>query len=393
MTHRFRCLRTTTAMSLVLLATCHDRAWAGKPLPTPPPVKYEIVVLGQNIGIGTINDQGIVVGDVGGRAKIFHIIDETAGPTTPLVEDLTDLIRASNPAWTVLDYATRINEAGQIAGRGFCTLADGTVAPRLYRYTPAAGNTTSAIVEVVSSFTGGTHYVQGLNNAGDVLIHRTTDQQNVYPETANSTDSAWLFTGNPGQGTPFEVLTAAVPRGVNDAGQITGQVNTGTTCAAFIWEPLQPLRVFDRTIAGTTTNIYNVSDGWAINNWGDIGGWARVGKISRKENTSWQAVIRQAEATSWNDLGISYSGTGLVRAINDNGVPVGDSGGLSGLGFVYLNGKAYSLKDLLIAPPANIKYVNPADINNDGVILAGITIQNNDGTTTSNSVILVPVPQ
>lgn len=68
------------------------------------------------------------------------------------------------------------------------------------------------------------------------------------------------------------------------------------------------------------------------------------------------------------------------------------SGAAIGIGFIHYAGKLYSLRDLIVNPPANLKYVNPNVITDGGQICGGISIQNPDGTGSYSAVILTPVP-
>ena len=68
-------------------------------------------------------------------------------------------------------------------------------------------------------------------------------------------------------------------------------------------------------------------------------------------------------------------------------------GAATGIGFVHIAGKMYSLSDLIVNPPANLKYVNPQDITDAGEICGSLTLLNPDGTTSESAVILTPVVQ
>lgn len=362
---------------------------AGKPAPPPPPppVKYEVTIVGQDFSVNAINNAGTVVGEANGRAYV-RLEDGR-------FDDLTDLARFSEPGqeWTVLDRARDINEVGQIVGRGF-RMQGGDPVARLYRFSPPSEASPQVLEYLYTEAGPSSLTVRKINDFGDVLIHRHEDGGSSYPETANATDSAWIYTGPPGQGSPSKILDSAAPKSLNNLGQVTGQIDTGAASAAFLYSGPDPddLVTFG-TITGSPTTAYNVSDGFAINDFGDIGGWARVGG----SNSSNQAVLRLSGASAWNDMGISYTGNGWVSAINNSGVPVGGSGGVNALGFVYLNGKAYSLKDLMINPPGNIYWVDPSDINDSGVICGSLSVLTGKVKGSNQyayyGVILTPVPQ
>lgn len=380
MQHRF-VLRLIAG--LLLVGVSQPAAFAGKPTPPPPPppVKFQVTMIGQgdDFGAFAINNAGTVVGTAGGRAYARNLdggfFDLTSEATEP------------GQVWEVLKSAYFINDSGQIAGFGI-RIQNGTPVTKIYRLSPdqtdADGNPINLLEPVGIGASVGSIYPWGLNDDGDLLIHYSTISQDTLPATAGPTDSAWIFAGAPGQGASSSILDSAVPHAMNNLGVVTGCIDTGAGSEAFIYSIPDHHLVTFGTITGSPTANYNFSDGLSINDSGDIGGWARVGG----SNTTFQAVLRLSGASAWSDMGIPYTGQGRVNAVNNSGIPaasitgpaaVGISGGMSALGFVYLNGKAYALKDLLVGLPsgitsANINTVDPSGINDSGVICGQLSV-------------------
>ena len=128
---------------------------------------------------------------------------------------------------------------------------------------------------------------------------------------------------------------------------------------------------------------------WPREKTGREGEAGPVSVTRTKENTSERAVRLRSDGT-WEDLQSSTANS-WVTSINYFGDTVG-SGAATGIGFIHYAGKLYSLRDLIVNPPANLKYVNPNVITDGGQICGGISIQNPDGTGSYSAVILTPVP-
>jgi hypothetical protein len=356
---------------------------------------YQATIFAQDVGIESINNAGDYVGEANGRAFIYSATDG-------MTRDLTDIAEFSEPGhvWT-FESTTDINASGQITGAGHRSEGD-VMAYRYFRYSPPqldinGGEISPAVTErLYATSTPAWGWITDLNDSGDVLIHRSTTGRNT-GGFADSTDSAYVFSGPPGQGAPTLVLDAAVPRGINNWGQVTGICDTGTCSKAFVHSPDGSLELFG-TISGNLSSDYSYSNGLAINDAGDVSAWARMGLSSKKEDLTLHAVFATSTSSAWQDLGTTYTNIYLFKSrINRFGDVIGASQPDSPNGFVYLKrfNKAYPLKAVLINPPANLQDVFPTDINDDGVI-CGTLVVNDTRFRTSNKyygVILSPMPQ
>ena len=329
-----------------------------------------------------MNESGVAVGRTETASGDRAIVRLANGD----ILDLTNVAQLSEPnyVWSLLDYAIAINESGQIAGRGW-RIEDGVPQARLFRYSSNEG-----VLEAIRIFDPSRQiFVKGMNDNGDVVLHASVNGQDTFPSLPGSGDSAWVFSGAPGQGVAVHLLDSAVPAAINNFGTVAGAINTGTRSLAFRYTPGQANLDLFGTINGNTSTRYQVSDGLAINELGTLAGWACIGKTRTKENTSERAVRLRSDGT-WEDLQGSTANS-WVTSINNFGDTVG-SGAATGIGFIHYAGKLYSLRDLIVNPPANLKYVNPNVITDGGQICGAVTLQNPDGTTSYSAVILTPVP-
>lgn len=383
---------TMVAAVLLLTGTACLPVFAGKPAPPPPPpVTYTLRYLDSthNSSLRAVNEAGVAVGWTGGRA-VMRLADGT-------VVDLTLLAQDCDPdyEWLLLDYAYEINESGQIAGRGW-RIENGTPRARLFRYSPEKVDPETQVVlhpptleAVGSGAAGKTNYLEGMNDFGDIVLH-VTSRVPTLESLPGPQDSAWIFSGLPGQGTATHLLDAAVPSAINNYGQITGAIDLGSESCAFRDTPNGPLELF-KTITGAASSQYQKSDGLDINDSGIVAGWARPGKVKGSEDTSMH-IARLRSTGAWEDLKGTASNN-WATAINNHGDTVGNaSSSMVGAFFHADTGKLYALRDLLVNRPANLKYINPADINDAGEICGTVTLQNPDGTTFETAVVLAPVP-
>jgi hypothetical protein len=114
--------------------------------------------------------------------------------------------------------------------------------------------------------------------------------------------------------------------------------------------------------------------------------------VKGNENASTRSVRLRRDDT-WEDLsGASTVANSWAEAINNARVTIERAGGVNGSGFVFISAKIYSLPDLLMNQPANLKYVNPKDLTDSGVLCGTAALQNTDGTTSENAMILTPIP-
>ena len=371
-------------VAAMLLCISPRLAFAQKTKPpiSPPPITYQITFQAASTTLRSMNESGVAVGRTETASGDRAIVRLANGD----ILDLTNVAQLSEPnyVWSLLDYAIAINESGQIAGRGW-RIENGVPQARLFRYSSNEG-----VLEAIRIFDPSRQiFVKGMNDNGDVVLHASVNGQDTFPSLPGSGDSAWVFSGAPGQGVAVHLLDSAVPAAINNFGTVAGAINTGTRSLAFRYTPGQANLDLFGTINGNTSTRYQVSDGLAINELGTLAGWACIGKTRTKENTSERAVRLRSDGT-WEDLQSSTANS-WVTSINYFGDTVG-SGAATGIGFIHYAGKLYSLRDLIVNPPANLKYVNPNVITDGGQICGGISIQNPDGTGSYSAVILTPVP-
>lgn len=366
--------------SLMLVGAITKPALAGKPIPPPPPpVTYTISYIDPATTLWTMNEAGVAVGWTGAEPRaVMRLANGT-------LVDLTTVAATSDPnyLWSLLDYALEINEFGQIAGRGF-RIENGVPAARLFRYSPAQNRLEAIRIGDPSN----TLFVSGMNDFGDVVLHATTTGLETLPSNPGGADSVWVFSGEPGLGVAERLLTAAVPGAINNFGEVTGAVDLGTESKAFRYAFGQPLELFG-TINGNASGRYQKSEGMDINDAGTIAGWARQGQVKGRENTSMRAV-RLSDDGTWENL-MGQTVENWAVAINGGGVSVG-FGATSGTGFVHIGGKLYSIRDLIVSPPASLQKVYPRDITDGGQICGTVSLLNTDGTTSEAAVILTPTP-
>lgn len=357
------------AIAGLALLTFSEGARAGKTT-APPPVTYRLTFLDKNLTLAKMNEAGVAVGWTAGTTPLAKV--RLANGT---LVDLTELAKNSDPdyAWSLLDYAMEINASGQIAGRGW-RIEAGVPQARLFRYSPAQG-VNSARLEALRTFMGGTLHVEGINDYGDVLLHETKD---------GSPDGTWVASGLPGHAVATELLplVGGTPSAINNFGQITGHLDTGTRSMAFRYTPgtsttASKTELFG-TISGSPATAYGQSNGNDINDLGVIAGSALKGRpTTGKEDTSPWAVRLNSSGT-WET--VAGGGSSDASAVNYQGVTVGTRTGVYGQGFVFLSGKTYSLKDLVVSPPANLSILLPKDITDGGQICGEAAFANPDGT-------------
>jgi len=373
-------------MIFVVLTVLTPTCIAGKPAPPPPPPVTYTVTLTSAAALSSMNEQGFAVGwqntAMGTRAVVAH--------ASGVIYDLTDVAQESDPNydWLLLDYATAINDEGQIAGRGW-RIENGEPAARLFRYSPADADTGQpATLEAIRTFAPGTIYISGMNDFGDVVLHSSMSGAPTFPSQAGAGDSVWVFSGLPGYGSSTKILDAAIPNAINNLGTVTGAAAVGTSSIAFRLTSGGTFNVFG-TVTGGTSLKTSLSDALDINDSDVVAGWSLLGKTKGAENTSQRAVRLRADGT-WEDL----QGTAVnswVTAINNSGVTIG-FGASSGTGFVHVSGKLYSIRDLIVNRPANLTHVFPEDITDAGQICGEVWLQNADGTRTEVGAIFTPVP-
>ena len=111
--------------------------------------------------------------------------------------------------------------------------------------------------------------------------------------------------------------------------------------------------------------------------------------MKSKDDTSQQAV-RLGTDGKWIDLNGSGANS-WATAVNNNDVSVG-VGASSGIGFVHIGGTMYSIRDLIVNCPTNLRSVNAYDISDNEDICGQFNLTNADGTGYVEAVILRPVP-
>lgn len=355
-------------LAVVAFAPLSD---ADKPAPpTPPPVTYNLTVLDQDLTFWKMNEAGQAVGWTSGTLPLAKVRLANGS----VIDLTTEFATNSDPGWqwSLLDYAVEINSSGQIAGRGWRIEEDGEPHARLFRFSPAIGEL-PARLEAIRTFMGGDLHVGGMNDAGEVLLHE---------EIPDVPDGVWVAAGLPGEVVATEIPLqtgplGAIPLGINNFGQITGQLDAGTRSVAFRYSPATSTTELFGTISGTASTSYYQSSGEDINDWGVIAGSALKGRPrTGKEDTSPWAV--RLNGSTWET--VAGGGSSVSTALNNYGVTVGTRTGVSGQGFVYLAGKMYSLRDLVVSPPANLRLLLPRDITDNGQICGEAVFANADGT-------------
>ena len=384
-----RQLLASSIATLVLLNLPSSLAIAGPPGPAPaPPIKYQIAFRRSAATTYSMNKSGVAVGwettASGTWAKVFGL----DGTMTDLT-GLAPTIDRDGYTWKSLERALAINANGQIAGHGW-RIEDGVPRSRLFRYSPSPSPVEN-VLEVMRTVVGSTIWVKGINDSGDVVLHaNTSGKGSTLPSQPDSSDSAWVFSGLAGYGAATQLLNSAVPGAINNLGQVTGAINANGQSAAFrTYGSGASLYDVFGTINGGTTSRYQKSEGHDINDFGIVVGWACRGKLKSNDDTS-QKAVRLGTDGKWIDLGGSGANS-WATAVNNNGVSVG-WGAATGIGFVHIGGTMYSIRDLIVNSPTNLRSVNAYDISDNKDICGQINLTNADGTGYFEAVILRPVP-
>jgi len=364
---------TLLASALALgLHGLHKVSEAAKPAPPPsPPVTYTLTFVGSNLNLAKLNEAGVAVGSTGGdapRAKV-RLADGT-------LVDLTDHVQAEilGP-WVLLDYAFEINTSGQIAGRGWRIEEDGNAHARLFRYSPTTGDNPANIEALRTFELGSSLYVEGMTDEGDVLLHS---------QEAGAPDGAWVVSGPPGMAvaTKLPLAGSAVPLAINSSGQVTGKLDDGTQTRAFRFTQATltspaTTELFG-TISGSLATGSGQSHGEDINDLGIIAGFALQGRPKRGQEDTSPWAVRLTASGTWET--VAGGGSSISSGINNSGVTVGTRTGVNGQGFVFLSGKAYALKDLVVNPRADLRLLLPHDITTSGQICGEAVFANPDGS-------------
>jgi hypothetical protein len=226
-----------------------------------------------------------------------------------------------------------------------------------------------------------------MTDEGDVLMHS---------EEAGAPDGAWVASGPPGEAvaTKLPLAGSAVPLAINSSGQVTGRLDDGAQTRAFRFTPATlttsaTTELFG-TISGSLATGAWQSGGEDINDLGIIAGFALQGRPKRGQEDSSGWAVRLTASGTWET--VAGGGSSGCRGINNSGVTVGIRTGVNGQGFVFLSGKTYALKDLVVGLPADLRLLLPHDITNSGQICGEAVFANPDGTYQwGGSFILTPV--
>jgi hypothetical protein len=217
----------------------------------------------------------------------------------------------------------------------------------------------------------------------------------VHVQVPSEPDTAWISSGLPGQtmGTQVQLTVAGsiTPTAINNLGDVTGRIDTGTKGYAFRHTSGFATELFG-TLTGRVSAFYYQSGGEDINALGIIAGFAEQGaplKGKNEDTSPWAARLTSAGA--WET--VADGGSSVAHAINNSGVTVGTRTGVLGQGWVNLSGQAYSLLSLVNNRPATLTLLLPNDINDAGQICGEAVFKNPDGSYLwGGGFIATPVP-
>lgn len=224
----------------------------------------------------------------------------------------------------------------------------------------------------------------GVNPAGDADAFGINGTQQIVGSEAGHVVTPWLKTGSTVTNLPvFPGGTTAEAAAVNASGTVVGDGIQGSG-----------LEMAARWVNGAITPLGQLggsgsSEAVAVNASGVAVGSAGPSRIS------FHAVMfSNGRAIDLNAPGGDQSST-HATAINSAGVIVGDDGIdpdlLSlGNGFVYRNGHATELNDL-VAPHPNVRLAGASGINDAGDIVGTANVTHSDGTQDSVGYELVPL--
>ena len=363
-----RKLLLVAALAIVLSVSLLDHVASAPPKPpAPPPVTYTLTFLDANLRLEKMNESGVAVGYTAGDAPLAKV--RLADGT---LIDLTSFVQAEIPncPWLLLERAWEINASGQIAGVGLLA-KNGVPIRSLFRFSPAEG-VDPACIELLTTLQPSVIYLGGMNDAGDVVLRQ---------EKAGSPDTAWVVSGLPGEAVATQLPMSgvgSVPLAINNLGQVTGQLDDGSLLKAFRFTPATASIELFGTITGSPATDSWQSGGNDINDLGVIAGFAYKGRPTRGKEDSSPWAVRLIASGVWET--VAGGGSSNASALNNSGVTVGTRTGVYGQGFVFLSGKMYALKDLMLSPPANLAILLPNDITNGGQICGEAAIKNPDGT-------------
>ena len=297
-----------------------------------------IFASGVNSTAHDVNDVGVVVGVVGGRAALWAI---DAG------------FRASGPFELELpgggdagpSEAMGLNDLGQVVG----SLVGDTLRP--FIWTEAGG---LRELPLPSGAEGGVAY--DINEAGQIVGSTSAD-----PTFANAEEGRVALWTVDGDGAVLDVMdigvldgTGARGHAINEAGQIAGIVwyGGGTTQSSFVWHPVADLE-----------KLPLQAESLGMNNRGAV-----VGSF-------------EDQAAMWRGGELEAVGPArsVARAINDDRLIVGEAaiGGLAGsrAGFAILFGQLHVLETL-----SAVEYALPRAVNGDGIIVGDLFTAGPDGS-------------
>jgi probable HAF family extracellular repeat protein len=324
----------------------------------------------QDLGLGCatgINSSGQVVGCTGAYTSFLDDYNSWAtGGWLYSGGTRTDLgSTISNGFGYQCVTASGINNSGQISG----TMMDtGSYFQTTYTYLI---HTDGTPYNLGATFPSGTN-TQGINSLGQVCGYVKVDPmfssvghlEFIYtPTFAPDGFGGTILSGVTGQDYGFNGNLEATARGINDNGQVTGQVqgqairfDSGISYVYYLGTDIDP-----------NFNFAN-SEGRAINNSSQMCGWA-IGSDGKYH----PFLCTPGAPTPTVDLGLVHGGDSCANAINNNGQAVGESFNAAGAdphAFVY-DGSATADLNSLIGPNSGWTLTTALGINDSGDIVGG----------------------
>jgi len=336
-----------------------------------PAPRYTLTVIGATFNDSTnpnkigralgINNLGVVVGEWNvNRAFVW-----TNGTMTFLT-GAPDPGPGNQPA-----YASRINDAGQIAGLHIRpTPCCGPVTQPAFW---ASATSSPIIIGTLNPNNDGIGTVGGMNASGRIAGESAINPSNRY--------NGYLFTP-PGSESALGQLNGSdngnAAYGINDLNVCVGDVFVGSDRRAVRWNT-----------NGTVTNLNTLPNGGVggssardINNSGVIVGYSFP--------LPTRAVLWQTNSTMPTSLGaLAANQQSVANAINNSGVVVGKS---NDRGFVWSGSLGMVDLNAQVNNPGGHQIIDASDINDAGQIAAIARITLTGGTQVNRAVVLSPVP-
>jgi probable HAF family extracellular repeat protein len=220
----------------------------------------------------------------------------------------------------------------------------------------------------------------GSLGGGSSIAWDINDQGQITGESSNAAGESHAFLWTSAGMRDIETLGGnySVGRSVNDRGQVAGESNIGSgqTIRAFRFTEGEGM-IDLGTLGGTNSRAYG------INNSGQVVGESDTGPILRSSARLRGVPFLGTRAFLWTegvgmtDLGDLGGGTSGARAISNNGMVVGASNLMSGIGHAFFWTRAGGMIDLNTLLPLNSGWIlTEANGVNDKGQITGLGLHN-----------------